>query len=185
MARCARGDRRAMDVLVHRYHGKLLDFAFRHLRDREASADIAQAVLVKVFENAANYRQTASFKTWLYKIALNAIRDECRRRNVRKESIASQMGESGSELEEPSAFIGSGRSDEDSPFSQMAAAMVWETVDELREEHRSAVLLRFRQGLTCEEIADVMGTSSGTVRSWIHYALKRLRVLLEPAHSED
>ncbi|NIQ77302.1 MAG: hypothetical protein GTN93_04205 [Anaerolineae bacterium] len=69
MARCASGDRRAMDILVSRYHGKLLDFAFRHLGNRDSAADIAQTAFVRVFQSAATYRVNASFKTWHDKLA--------------------------------------------------------------------------------------------------------------------
>lgn len=82
-----------MDVLVSRYHGRLLDFAPRHLRDRDCAADIAQNALVKVFEGAAWYRGQASFRTWLYTIALNLVRDEFRGRRVGRESLTCEIGD--------------------------------------------------------------------------------------------
>ena len=174
MTQCACGDARAMDALVSRYHGKVLDFAFRHLRDREASADIAQLTLIRVFESAGSYRLRASFKSWLYTIALNIIRDECRRRGARKESVASDL-----EVVEDLVSV-EVESAEDAALDRMAADELWESLDRIPENWRSAIILKFRQGLTYEEIADVMGVPSGTVKSWVHFALKALRERLQP-----
>ena len=174
-ARCWHGDRRAMDALVSRYHAKLLDFSFRHLRDRDASADIAQSAFIKAFASAARYRPTASFKTWLYTIALNLIRDECRRRGRRKESLYSEL-EDGAPIPE----IAAGDSPEQTVLDRAAGSMVWRAVDALSENQRSAVILRFRHQLTYEETAEVMGAPVGTVKSWVHHALRALRESLEP-----
>ena len=177
VARCARGDRRAMDTLVSRYHAKLLDFAFRHLGDRESSADIAQGTLVRVYERAGGYRLDATFKTWMYKIALNLIRDECRRRRARRESLTSELGiaDLSAEIAPDSGSL---------PENAAMNAMVWQALERLPEERRSAVILKFRQGLTYVEIAKVMGAPVGTVKSWIYYALRSLRDVLDPEKSE-
>lgn len=172
IARCARGDRHAMDVLVSRYHARLLDFALRHLRDRDASADVAQAALLRAFECAQSYHARASFRTWLYTIALNMVRDEFRKRKTRRESLVSDL-EEGTELPE-----GQAASAEDFAFRRAEFVALWEAVGRLPESHRTAVVLKFRQGLTYEEIAVVMGAPAGTVKSWVHYAMKSLRETL-------
>ena len=172
MAHCALGSRCAMDVLVTRYHGKLLDFAFRHLRDRETAADIAQTTLITVFERAASYQATASFKTWLYTIALNRVRDDYRKRKTRRELLSSQIEDTENVIE---IAVDSNQSPENAIFDKVNASLVWDAIDELQENYKSALILRFRHELTYEEVAVVMGTSSGTVKSWIHYALKKLR----------
>ena len=171
VAYCACGNRCAMDVLVSRYHGKLLDFAFRHLRDRETAADIAQTTLITVFERAASYRATASFKTWLYTIALNRVRDNYRKCKARRELLSSQIEDAESVIEN----IGYDRSPENAMFDKISASTVWDAVDELQDNYKSALILKFRHEMTYEEVAAVMGTPSGTVKSWIHYALKKLR----------
>lgn len=164
-----------MDALVARYHGKLLDFAFRHLRDREVAADLAQAALVRAFQNIGRYRANSSFRTWLYTITLNIIRDECRRRRVRSETLFSEMG-SGEPGEGQEMEI---RDTDDGPESialdGIVSARLWKAVDRLPENQRSAVILKFRQGLTYEEAAESMGVPIGTVKSWVHHAMKTLR----------
>lgn len=168
-----------MDGLVLRYHGKLLDFALRHLRDREASADVAQACLVKVYQVAGSYQGRSSFRTWLYAIALNLIRDEARKRKRRGESLASEMADEGSSEHEWAAGDDSA---EDVALGRIESIALWSAVGDLPEQHSSAVILRFRLGLTHDEIAEAMGAPSGTVKSWLHYALKSLRKSLA---SED
>lgn len=169
IARCARGDRDAMDVLVSRHHAKLLDFLYRHTGDRERAADVAQRTLVKVFEAAGSYGMRSSFRTWMYAVALNLARDEYRRTVRRRESLESELPD---DVGLEAAGVLSGRVDRE------ASIDLWSAVECLREEHRIAVLLKFRQELTYEEIAEVMDVPSGTVKSWIHHALKSLRETL-------
>ena len=178
MTMSACGNRQAMDEIVSRYHGKLLDFAFRRLRDRETSADIAQGALIRAFESAAGYRLQSSFRTWLYTIALNLVRDEWRRRKHRKESLSS-------EIEGTEDFIEDhAKSPEDSALDGIESAELWQAVGSLPENYGTALILKFRQGLTYEEIARVMAAPSGTVKSWVHYALKELRTRLGSVECE-
>lgn len=165
-----------MDVLVSRYHGKLLDFALRHLGDREASADIAQATLVRVFQFAATFRHKSSFRTWLYAIALNLIREELRRRKRRGESLLSEMADS---QDSEAEWTSREESAEDAALDRIESVALWRAVEDLPERHRGAVILRFRLDLTYDEISEVMGAPTGTVKSWIHYALKALSKSLE------
>ena len=175
-ARCARGDRRAMDVLVSRYHSRLLDFAFRRLGHRETAADIAQTTFVRVFESVGKYRPRASFRTWMYTIALNLIRDEFRKQRARRESLSCDV---------EADVVGNRPEDttdsapEPAAISQAESDELWQAVRELPENHASAILLRFREGLQYAEIAEIMSAPAGTVRSWVHHALKALRGTLE------
>lgn len=184
MVKCAHGDRCAMDVLVSRYHGKLLDFAFRHLQDRETAADIAQTTLVRAFEGAGGYRLKASFRTWLYTIAMNLVRDEFRRRRTRKESLSSDSEAVEALLEGTAEALDSGSSPEDAALNQAMSSELWQAVDRLGTKAKSALILKFRDGLTYEEIAEVMRAPVGTVKSWVHYALKDLRKSLTPVECE-
>ena len=178
MALSACGSRQAMDEIASRYHGKLLDFACRRLGDREASADIAQCALVRAFESAGSFRLQSSFRTWLYAIALNLIRDEWRRRKQRRESLSS-------EIEGVDDFIeAQAPSPERLALDGIAADELWQQVGGLSEDWGMAVTLKFHHGLTYEEVAEVMGAPSGTVKSWVHYALKELRKRLGAVECE-
>ena len=160
-----------MDGLVSRYHSKILELALRHLRDREASADVAQACLVRAYQSAASYRGKSRFRTWLYAIALNLIREEARKRKRRGESLESEMADDCSEAH----WTGADGSAEEVALQRYQSNALWLAVGDLSEQHRSTVIMRFRLGLSYDEIAEVMGAPSGTVKSWLHYALRALR----------
>jgi len=178
IARRLRGDTRAMDELVSRYHGKLLEFALRQLGDRDAAADVAQAALVRAFESAASFRGEATFKTWLYAIALNLIREDARKRRRRGETLLSDL-----DTELLTETVGDS-SPEDTALENIASAAIWESVAGLPESQKTVVILRFRMGLNYEEISEVMGAPVGTARSWAHHAMKALRRALEPTNCE-
>lgn len=181
IAICAHGMRDAMDVLVSRHHCKLLDFVCRQVRDREVAADIVQSTFVRVFQNAASYRTKASFKTWMYTIALNVTRDEFRRRTSRPEVLpADRVDLERTDIEDTETVC-----PETSAVNSIMGASMWQAVDGLPENQRTAVILKFRQGLTYEEIAEVMHAPCGTVKSWVHHALKALRRALEPLACEE
>lgn len=178
---CAQGRRDAMDMLVSRHHSRLLDFVFRHIHDRDSSADIVQSTFVKVFQNARSYRSKASLKTWMYTIALNLVKDEYRRGAARPKEVSADAVEAdGIESEDLAAV-----SPETSAINTLMGDALWEAVDDLPENPRTAVILKFRQGLTYEEIADVMHAPSGTVKSWVHHSLRALRRSFEPSVCED
>jgi len=170
IARCAAGERGAMDELVDRYHAKLLDFALRQVHNRETAADIAQLTLVRVCERAASFEARSSFKTWMYAIAVNYVRDSFRKRSARRESLFSELEDltdAAASSEEPSP--------EDLAVEAAQGSVMWRAVDRLPERQRMAVLLRFREQLSYNEIAEVMGAPAGTARSWVYHALKALR----------
>lgn len=173
IAQCADGDIRAMDILVSRYHAKLLDFVYRHIYDREAAADITQAALLNAFKAANRYIHKAAFKTWLYTIALNLTRDELRRRRVSKETVDPDIGE----------YLDSD-SPADTALANIVGEQVWDAVSELNENVRTAILLKFRHQMTYEEISAVIGAPTGTVKSWIHHGLRKLRETLRPIGHE-
>ncbi len=172
IAQCASGNGRGMDVLVGRYHGKLLEFCLRQLGDRETSADIAQSALVRAFRSAAAFAGRSSFRTWLYTIALNLVREELRKRKRRGESLLSEITDEAAEEPE---WVSQDLSPEDAVLKSAESRELWRAVDGLSYEHRSALILKFRAGLTYDEIGEVMRAPSGTVKSWVHYALKSLR----------
>ena len=179
IAMCAHGRRDAMDVLVSRHHSRLLDFVCRQVGDRELAGDIVQSAFIRVFEGAASYRIKASFKTWMYTIALNLIRDEYRKRSVRPELLPEDT------VDIVNTDIPEAVSPETSTINSIRDTSMWQAVDELPENQRTAIILRFRQGLTYEEIADVMHAPCGTVKSWVHHALKALRQSLVTSVCED
>lgn len=181
IAMCAHGRRDAMDVLVSRHHSRLLDFVCRQVRNRELAGDIVQSAFIRVFEGAASYRIKASFKTWMYTITLNLIKDEYRKRSVRPEALLNDT----SDIENTRVVDEEAVSPEDSAINSVRNTRMWQAIDGLPESQKTAIILRFRQGMTYDEIADVMHAPCGTVKSWVHHGLRALRQSLGSVVCED
>ena len=155
----------AMRTLYRAYGGELLGFAHRSLGDRGTAEEIVQEVFLRAWRNAGRYdAERATVRTWLYRIARNAIIDARRRAAVRPASAGREADEmdAGGSIEQ--AMLG----------WQVAAAL-----ERLTPEHRQMVRLAHFQGLTMREIAERTHLPLGTVKSRTWYALRSLRLVLE------
>jgi RNA polymerase sigma-70 factor (ECF subfamily) len=157
----------SMRALYRTYSGELYGFALNALGDRGLAEEVVQDVFTRVWRHADTYDHTrASFRTWLYGIARNAVIDLKRRRAVRP-SLAvepSELDEGVGEESIERALLG----------WQVAAAL-----ERLTPEHRQVIRLAHFQGLRLREIAEQTGLPLGTVKSRISYALRGLRLALE------
>jgi RNA polymerase sigma-70 factor (ECF subfamily) len=169
IASCRSGDGPAMDLLVSRYYDRLYGFAYRMLREREAAEDVAQEALLRAYRSAACFRAEGQFSAWLLAITANLCRTELRQRSRRPD----YSGEPVVELEAPGSV-------EADALQRLQGHEVYRALDLLSPEHRLVVLLFYFEELTQPEIARVCGCAVGTVKSRLHYALARLRRLLQP-----
>jgi RNA polymerase sigma-70 factor, ECF subfamily len=166
---CRRGDPEAFAVLAELYWSRVHSLAFALLRNEASAMDVAQRTFIKVMTGIGRFRGQARFETWLYRITLNAVRDEgrSRRRFV--------------PLGEPDA---SGRRDP-SPGPEREAiqkdllARVPDAVASLKPVLRVPILLRHAQGLSYAAIAEVLGCSKGTVASRLSRGYRALARRLE------
>ena len=156
-----------MRTLYRTYGPELYGFAVNCLGDRELAEEVVQDVFTRVWRHADSFDPgRASFRTWIYGIARNAIIDVKRRAAVRP-SLATapadlDEGEGGYSLE--NALLG----------WQVSAAL-----ERLTPEHRQVIRLAHFQGMRLREIADHTGIPLGTVKSRVSYALRGLRLALE------
>jgi RNA polymerase sigma-70 factor (ECF subfamily) len=155
------GDEAAFEDLVTRYESKVRTLAYGILRDRGLAEDVAQETFLTAHQKARSFRgdSPASFRSWLFRIAVNRARDELRRKSRRGEV----------ELDESEA----GR---DAPWDQRLDLS--RAIAEIRPEHRTALILREVEGLSYAEIAEALGWPAGTVMTRIHRARLELRALL-------
>jgi len=173
------GDRQAMDVLVERHYGPLRALLLRYGCARSSDVeDLIQETFLRALATLRRYEDRGHLRTWLFRIALNLARDG-RRRSGR---IVTQAGvEALAELSDFSA----------DPAGLLLAKLDGQALaaalDRLPESQRAALVLRFYADLPIEEVARVCGCPEGTVKSRIHYALRKLRGLLlrEPARGEQ
>lgn len=171
LERARAGDRDAFRSLVEAHQDRVFRLMRRTLRcDRDTAADMAQEVFLRVHRGLASFDGRSKFTTWLHKIAMNVGISEVRHRRALKRNrwtfsldapvpgTDDYFAEPESRDAEPSARA----------HHQEIGAAVRAAVDDLPDDFRQAVLLRDLQGLSYEEIAEILGVPPGTVRSRIH-----------------
>jgi RNA polymerase sigma-70 factor, ECF subfamily len=173
------GSETAFDWLVTHYHGPVYNLILSMLGDGSDAADGTQEVFLKAFRGIRSFRQGSSLKTWLYRIAIREALNHKRwfKRHLQKNvsiDAEPEEGHSSIEIEDLGA----------TPFEQFAAheiqAVVQDALQHVPDVFRSAVILRDLEGLSYEEIAEVLECSVGTVKSRILRGRRALRDLLEP-----
>ena len=170
------GDTRAFEELVSHYHNKIYALAYRYMGNEEDAYDMAQEAFLKAFRSLHTFKGNSSFSTWLYRVTTNVCLDELRRRKRRiiplslDEPLASQEGD---EVEKEIADSSPGVDIiyEQKEFSQY----IQQLLNEMKPEHKTAIVLRDVIGFSYEEIAEVINCSMGTVKSRISRAREVLR----------
>ena len=177
------GSETAFDWLVTHYHGPVYNLILGMLGDTADAADAAQEVFLKAFKGIRHFRQGSSLKTWLYRIA---IREALNHRRWFKRHLQKNVSID-AEPEEGFALIDV----EDggaTPFDQLATQEIQVAVQgalhQVPDVFRSAVILRDLEGLSYEEVAEVLEVSVGTVKSRILRGRRALKELLEPLLGE-
>jgi RNA polymerase sigma-70 factor, ECF subfamily len=180
--RVKRGESRAFELLVIKYQRRIERLIGRMVRDPHHVQDIAQETFIRAYRAMPNFRGDSAFYTWLYRIAVNTAKKalvDMRRDPVMGES-ALYSGDDGEEPSRPEAVLSDGETPDAVLASKEIAAAVNEAVDNLSEDLRQAVTLREIEGLSYEEIAEVMNCPIGTVRSRIFRAREAIAARLKP-----
>lgn len=177
--RAQRGDKRAFELLVSKYHRKLGRLLSRFIRDSAEVEDVAQEAFIKAYRALPSFRGESAFYTWLYRIGINTAKNYLvalgRRAPTTTEfdSEEAESFEDGDQLRDvntPEAEL----------MSKQIANTVNETMQELPEELRTAITLREIEGLSYEDIATIMNCPIGTVRSRIFRARETIAERLRP-----
>ncbi len=177
------GSETAFDWVVTHYHAPVYSLILGMLGDSSDAADASQEVFLKAFKGIRSFRQGSSLKTWLYRIAIREALNHRRwfKRHLQKNISIDAEPEEGSapmEIEDLSA----------TPFEQLAAheiqVAVQGALQQVAEVFRSAVILRDLEGLSYEEVAEVLDCSVGTVKSRILRGRRALKEILEPLLGE-
>ena len=168
VARVQKGDKRAFDLLVMKYQYKVHAIVSRYVKDFDEVNDVVQEAFIKAYRALAKFRGESAFYTWLYRIAVNTAKNYLVARNRRPPA-------SDVDAEEAAFYEGSEKlrhidSPENLLYRDELEAVVDLAIKNLPEDLRTAVTLREFEGLSYEEIAEVMGCPVGTVRSRIFRA---------------
>jgi RNA polymerase sigma-70 factor (ECF subfamily) len=160
---CRRGEPDAFRALFDAYRDRVFSVALRYSGNHAAAMDIAQDTFVKLFDSIADFRGDASFETWVYRLVANRCLDH-RRRSRRLFPLTAGLV---AILRAPDNQIAG-------LLKEEMCGHVRAAIDQLPPDLRIAVVLRYTEGLSYEQIAEVLACSSGTVASRLHRAHKAL-----------
>jgi RNA polymerase sigma-70 factor (ECF subfamily) len=175
--RVKNGDKHAFDLLVLKYQHRIIKLIMRYVRDPSEAMDVSQEAFIKAYRAIPKFRGESAFYTWMYRIAINTAKNHlvaARRRPL----------EYASEISEPEEFDWhSNLQNQDSPESQAMGddlrEAVERTIASLPDDLRIAISLRELDGLSYDEIAQVMECPVGTVRSRIFRAREALDKVIQ------
>jgi RNA polymerase sigma-70 factor (ECF subfamily) len=177
--RAQRGDKRAFELLVMKYQRKLARLLSRMVRDPAEIEDITQESFIKAYRALPQFRGESAFYTWLYRIAVNTAKNYLVARGRRAPTTTEFNAEEAEGFDDAELLRDIATPEAELQTKQIAAA-VNKAVDALPEELRTAITLREIEGLSYEEIAQMMDCPIGTVRSRIFRAREAISEKIRP-----
>lgn len=168
VARVQKGDSRAFDVLVLKYQHKIFGLISRYVHDADEVQDVAQEAFIKAYRALPRFRGDSAFYTWLYRIAINTAKNHLVTRSRRPPGSDVEIGDA--EYFEGGGALREIETPESALFGEELKQVVDRAIAELPDDLRTAVTLREFDGLSYEDIAEVMDCPVGTVRSRIFRA---------------
>jgi len=171
--RAKKGDSRAFDLLVLKYQGRVAQLVARYLNNAAEVEDVTQEAFIKAYRALPNFRGDSAFYTWLYRIAANAAKNHLVALGRRP---SSDMALDDSEVFDVPCRLKDHESPDEVIMGQQLEMLISRTIEELPVELRAALTLREFEGLSYEEIADVLECPIGTVRSRIFRAREAIDI---------
>ncbi|NLE60564.1 MAG: sigma-70 family RNA polymerase sigma factor [Planctomycetes bacterium] len=161
------GDEDAARRLVDSHKDRLFAFVWRILRDHEDSEEICQDAFLRAFSSLDSYSPEYRFSTWLFTIAYRLCLNQIRR----KKALTGEVDFSNLSASDDDVCVQLAESEE----ARRLKDKIWEAVDELSVQQRAAVLLFYREEMSCDQIAQTLGIPMATAKSHLHRARGRLR----------
>lgn len=173
------GERQAFDLLVSKYQRRLMRLVSRIVHDPAEAEDVVQESFIKAFRGLRHFRGDSAFYTWLYRIGINTAKNHLATHHRRAAASADVDDDNAEAFGE-----GEGLRDINTPESMLASKQIAETVnaamDALPLDLRTAILLREIEGMSYDEISEIMSCPIGTVRSRIFRAREVIADKLRP-----
>ena len=167
------GDRVAFNRLVDRFQPEILRMVYYRVRPHAEAEDLTQDVFMKAYRNIKNLRETNRFKSWLYRIAVNRVRDFHRRQRLRT------LFSSDAEFDETNLPGRKEQDDDSDALSQVLRAEFWEQVGlilkKLSSMEKEVFVLRFFDHLSIGEIAGVLKKSESTIKTHLYRSLAKFK----------
>ena len=181
--RAKRGDQKAFEMLVIKYQRRIERLIARMVRDVDLVQDIAQETFIRAYRAMPQFRGDSAFYTWLYRIAVNTAKKalvDLKRDPLVTESARAGANDDDDETSRVERELTDGETPESLLASKEVAQAVSAAIDALSNDLRQAITLREIEGLSYEEIAELMNCPIGTVRSRIFRAREAIALRLRP-----
>lgn len=175
--RVQKGDKRAFDLLVKKYQHKIIALVGRYIQDQHEMQDVAQEAFIKAYRALGNFRAESAFYTWMYRIAINTAKNHLVSRGRRPPGTDVDIDEAEIYSVTPQM------KDSDTPEANLMRdeleERIFTAIRQLPDDLKTAISLREFDGMSYEEIAEVMQCPVGTVRSRIFRAREAIDKAIE------
>jgi RNA polymerase sigma-70 factor (ECF subfamily) len=181
--RVQQGDKRAFDLLVKKYQHKVISLVMRFVHNQSEAEDVAQEAFLKAYRALANFRGDSAFYTWLYRIAANTAKNHLaqkQRRHSDKHVDVDDMV-----LTEGDSVLTAIENPENHLAGEQLQLAIHQVLEKLPDDLKTALMLREFEGLSYDEIAEVMDCPVGTVRSRIFRAREAIDKIVKPLMSGE
>lgn len=171
------GDIASFEQLIARHQQKVYNIAYRMMGNEEDAKDAAQEALIKIYKSVSKFRGDSGFSTWVYRIAINACKDELRKKKHNIISLDKEI-----ETEEGSIkneLADQGLKPDELVEQAELNETIQEAINQLPEQNRIAIILRDIQGFSYEDISSTLECPVGTVKSRINRGRKLLKDCLK------
>jgi len=176
--RVQKGDKRAFDLLIQKYQHRIISLVSRYVSDSAEAQDVAQEAFIKAYRAIGRFRGDSAFYTWLYRIGINTAKNWIVAKNRRPP--ASDIDAVDAEQYNMSSRLKETSTPENELLREEIETTVYDTIANLPEDLRTAIMLREMDGMSYEEIATTMECPIGTVRSRIFRAREAIDEKLKP-----
>ena len=178
MLRTKSGDDGAFSELMRRHYKGVVNYIYRFTNLRDNSEDLAQEVFLRIYRSAGQYRPEAKFSTWLYKIATNVSLTYVTKKSNNNVSL-DEIDDGGDVTGNPDLDIA-----DDIIYRKEMMNVIFEAMESLPEREKVAIMLCKYEGLSYEEVAQVLECTVGAVKAYVHRGRMKLIERLKPYLSE-
>lgn len=178
LRRSSNGDADSFGEFYDRYSTPIFNYILRLTHEKSAAEELLQEVFLAAWQGSKRFRGNSSVKTWIFRIAHNQAVSWLRKNRKDQQPIIT-------ESEIPDSITGGGASPEEFSFQNWQADQIFQALDQLSENHRAVIELTFIHEFTQKEIAQIMKCPTGTVKSRMSHALRRLNGILQQMGFED
>jgi RNA polymerase sigma-70 factor, ECF subfamily len=174
---CIAGNQDAIEMLVRQHEVGVFRLALSIVGDPAEAAEITQETFIAALRSLRGYQEKQTFKAWLYTIALNQSRSRLRKRKVIERLQTTLSGIFRLESQKQ-------KTPEETILQSEKEAAIWDSLKQLKEQHRLVVILRYFHELSIAEISEILAVNEGTIHSRLHSAREKLKSSLNHLHGD-